>query len=84
MPEATVHEALLFSARLRLPKTVPSAQAGKFVEEVRAIGEAAAVPLRGAACSWPWAGAQHSARMRWRAPHGTKATPPLQWRHPCR
>lgn len=34
-PEATVHEALLFSARLRLPKSVPRDRADAFVDEVR-------------------------------------------------
>ena len=36
-PEATVHEALLFSARLRLPASVPSTTTDNFVEEVGAL-----------------------------------------------
>ena len=35
MPEATVHEALQFSARLRLPASVPAATVEAFVEEAR-------------------------------------------------
>lgn len=46
-PEATVHEALLFSARLRLPASVPAATAERFVEEVRALS-----------CSWAPGGRQ--------------------------
>jgi len=33
-----VHEALLFSARLRLPAAVPAATVVEFVEEVRGQG----------------------------------------------
>lgn len=38
LPEATVHEALLFSARLRLPSDTPPSVTTQFVEEVRALG----------------------------------------------
>ena len=41
LPQATVAEALLFSARLRLPSTVDVATRDKFVGEVRWGGTAA-------------------------------------------
>ena len=34
VPESTVHEALLFSARLRLPSSISSQAAKDYVEEV--------------------------------------------------
>jgi len=38
VPESTVHEALLFSARLRLPSSISSQAAKEYVEEVCRVG----------------------------------------------
>jgi hypothetical protein len=42
LPHTTVHEALMFSANLRLPTTVDAPTRAKFVDEVRLL---ASVPL---------------------------------------